>query len=191
MDKLDVIFLMGPQGSGKGTQAKALVERFGFFHWEMGAILRSMSDYSLANGKTVGSIIDQGLYLTDEELQEIVDQKLSQVLNEKGIIFDGIPRRTGQAKSLIEWLSANHKQNLVTIFLSLPREESLARLRLRAEIEKRVDDTPEAIEFRLKQYEEVTLPILDYMREHTRFIEINGTPAIAEVTAAIFKALEG
>jgi adenylate kinase len=190
MNHYDAVFLMGPQGSGKGTQAKILTEKLGFFYWEMGGILRGMKEYRLPDGETVGSIVDKGIYLSDEQILEIVKAKLPQIPAEQGIIFDGIPRRLGQAEFLINWLHDHKRQSLATIFLSLPREKSLERLRRRAEIEKRVDDTPQAIELRLRQYEETTLPILDYMREHTRFIELDGRPPIPEVTQELFKVLE-
>ncbi len=189
MPRYDAIFLMGPQGSGKGTQAKLLAEKLGFFHWEMGGILRSERERVLSDGKKVGDIIDAGIYLTDEQLLEVVREKLGTIPPAQGIIFDALPRRMGQAKFVIDWLHAQGKKELVTIFLALSREESLKRLALRAEIEKRADDTPEKIELRLKQYEEATLPILDYMKEQTRFIELDGQPAIPEVARAIFRSL--
>src|SRR3989344_5286024 len=96
----EVIFVMGPQGSGKGTQAKILAEKLGFFHWEMGGILRGMKEYAFENGETAGAIMDRGDYLTDEQLAKIVDVKLRDIPADKGVIFDGLPRRMGQAQSL-------------------------------------------------------------------------------------------
>jgi adenylate kinase len=189
MANYDAIFIMGPQGSGKGTQAKILEQKLGFFYWEMGGILRSMENYQLSNGKTIGSIIHEGTLLTDEELAEVISEKLSTLPSDQGIIFDGIPRRLGQAEFMIRWLEKEGRRNLATIFLDVPREESLKRLERRAEVEHRADDTPEKIERRLKQYEEVTVPVLGYMREHTAFLDIDGRPSIPEVTKEIAAAL--
>lgn len=189
MQKYDAIFMMGPQGSGKGTQAKILAEKLGFFHWEMGGILRGMKEHKFANGETVGGIMERGNYLSDEQLLEIIPERLAQIPPEQGIIFDALPRRIGQAEFIMDWLHSHNKNSLLTIMLALPREESFKRLSLRAQIEKRADDTPEAIESRLRLYEEATLPILDYMKEHTEYIELDGKPSIPEVTKEIDQAL--
>ncbi len=189
MKQIDAIFIMGPQGSGKGTQARLLADKLGFFFWEMGGILRANHDFILSNGQKVGDIIDKGGYLTDSQLIEILKLKLPEIPEGKGIIFDAIPRRIGQAEFILNWLKEKNRENLVTIFLDLPLDESLKRLLHRAETEKRVDDTPDAIQSRLKLYKEVTLPILDYMRANTKFIEIDGRLSIPEVTKEIDKAI--
>lgn len=189
MRKIDAIFVMGPQGSGKGTQARLLAKKTGFFFWEMGGILRANRDFILENGEKVGDIIDNGRYLSDDQLIEILKLKLPEIPNGKGIIFDAIPRRIGQARFIINWLAERGSKNFVTIFLDLPLEESLKRLILRAKTEKRVDDTPAAMQSRLKLYREVTLPILDYMKANTEFIEIDGRPPIADIEKEIDKAI--
>ncbi len=181
--------MMGPQGSGKGTQARNLEQKLGFFYWEMGAILRNMRDYTLSNGKIIASIIDEGDYLSDEELYEVLDEELRHIPQSQGIIFDGLPRRVGQAKYIVEWLHDRGRKNLCTIFLDLHKEESVRRLLRRAEIEHRPDDTEAGIERRLAQYAEVTVPALDYMRAYTNFIDIDGRPSIPEVSEAIETAL--
>ena len=98
MKQIDAIFMLGPQGSGKGTQARLLAEKMGFFFWEMGAILRANRDFVLANGEKVGDIMDRGDYLSDAQLLEILKLKLKDIPESKGIIFDGVPRRIGHAK---------------------------------------------------------------------------------------------
>jgi len=182
---IDSIFFIGPQGSGKGTQAKLLSERLGFFYWEMGGILRAMRTESTPLAKKVTETIDQGILLTDEVLLEVVKLKLSEIPAEKGVIFDGVPRRLGQAEFLLNTLNNLGRKNLVTFFVDLPKEESLKRLLLRAEKEHRADDTKEKIEFRLKQYQEDTVPVLDFLKNRTEFFEIDGNQEVSKVTLDI------
>ncbi|MEK7212704.1 MAG: nucleoside monophosphate kinase [Patescibacteria group bacterium] len=185
----DAIFMMGPQGSGKGTQAGILAGRLNFFHWDMGAVLRQERDRKLSSGETVGEIVDTGTYLTDAQLIEILESRLSELPLDKGIIFDAVPRRLGQAEFLLDFLRKRGKKIFYTVYIDIPHEESIKRLLLRAKAEGRADDTRESIEKRLKQHKEATLPILDYMCANTVFMEIDGRLAIPEVTAQINRAL--
>src|SRR5262245_60774566 len=185
---IDAIFFIGPQGSGKGTQAKLLAKKADFFYWEMGGILRGLDRNTDLGGKIL-SLIDQGVLLGDDLLLEVVKHKLSEVPKGKPVIFDGVPRRIGQAHFLLDHLREVGYKNFVTLFIDLSKEESMKRLLLRAKIENRKDDTEEAIEFRLKQYQEDTLPVLDYLKDNSTFITIDGRPPIEEVTVQIDQAL--
>ncbi len=181
--------MMGPQGTGKGTQAKVLAEQLNFFHWDMGAVLRENLDWKFPDGKTVGEIINDGTLLSDDRLLHIFKAKLNLLPADQGIIFDGIPRRLGQAQFLLDFLRSQGRGKLATIFIDIPREESLKRLLLRAEKEGRTDDTREAIEFRLEQYAKETLPTVEFLKQNSDYYEIDGRPAIPEVTRQIFVAL--
>lgn len=189
MEKIDAIFFIGPQGSGKGTQARKLAEKLDFFYWEMGGVLREESGKSTELGKKVKELIDAGVLLSDDLLLQVFVARMREIPFDKGVIFDGVPRRVGQAEFVIATLKEQHRDNLVTIFLDIPKEEALDRLLKRAEIEHRVDDTQEKIEFRLEQYYNDTVPMLEKMREASQFINIDGRPPIEEVTAAIDRAL--
>ncbi|MCL5666673.1 MAG: nucleoside monophosphate kinase [Patescibacteria group bacterium] len=188
--ELNTIFFIGPQGSGKGTQAKILAGKLDFFYWEMGGILRQVAQENTELGSRVKSLVDSGVLLSDEQLYEVVDSRLSQIPADKGVIFDGIPRRIGQAEHLMDFLKKQGRTYFTTLFVNLPKEESLSRLLKRAKIEKRADDTKEKIEFRLQQYEKDTLPVLDYMMKETSYMEIDGSPAVEEVTKEIDRLLE-
>ena len=181
---------MGPQGCGKGTQARILAEKLNMYYWEMGGILRASKEFKLSDGLTPGEIMDAGNYLSDKQLIEVIEPRLKTLPSAQGIIFDGIPRRMGQAEYLFNYLAGREYKNLMTLYIDLPREESIKRLLLRAEIEHRADDTRESIESRLKEHETATLPILDYMKTKTQFVEIDGTPSIEEVTEEIFRVLD-
>ncbi|MFH0890931.1 MAG: nucleoside monophosphate kinase [Candidatus Liptonbacteria bacterium] len=109
----EVIFIMGPQGSGKGTQARVLAGKLNMYYWEMGGILRASKNFVLKDGKTVGEIIDRGIYLTDDQLGEIVRPKFKLLPVNQGIIFDGIPRRLSQAEFLLGYLKDLGKKKYV------------------------------------------------------------------------------
>ncbi len=188
--KYNVIFITGPQGSGKGTQASILARKLGFFYWEMGAVLRENRDWKFADGKTVGGIIDGGGLLPDGKLLEVFKAKMASLPADKGVIFDGIPRRIGQAEYLMDFLKKQGRTSFISIFLDIPKEESVKRLLLRAKVEGRVDDTLEGIEYRLKQYNEVTVPMLDYLRMCTVFLDVDGRPSIPEVERNVADALQ-
>lgn len=186
----EVIFLIGPQGSGKGTQAKILAESLGFYYWEMGGILRQISKETSPLGLKAKDMLDKGILFPDEFLLEIVKAKLSELPLDKGIIFDGIPRRIGQAQFLLDHLKGMGKSKFVTLFIDLPKEESINRLLLRAEKEGRADDTREAIEVRLNYYYNDTLPVLDFLKENSTFVTIDGLPSVDAVTLQIEHAIQ-
>ena len=185
----DAIIFIGPQGSGKGTQAKLFAEKLGFFYLGTGAMLREIATHDDAQGKQVKETIDHGKLLDDTTMLGIVEKETAAVPKDKGIVFDGIPRRLAQAEYLMNFLKSDGRTRAATVFLSLPHDASVNRLVKRAEIEGRQDDTRELIEFRLDQYEHETIPVLDYLKTITRFSEIDGTPPPEEVTQEIAKAL--
>src|SRR5271170_5705943 len=99
----NIIFIAGPQGSGKGTQGKRLADKLGFLYWDMGAMLRAI----LASGSELGkkiSAMQRGALLSDELIIEALKEQLHTISPNQGIIFDGVPRRLGQGEFLVEYL---------------------------------------------------------------------------------------
>jgi adenylate kinase len=184
----DVIFVAGPQGSGKGTQGRKLAEKLDFLFWEMGKTLREVSTEDSTLGRMV-AVINQGVLLSDEIIIEVLKEKLPAALDDRGVVFDGVPRRLGQAEFLIDLLQKQGKSNMATLFIDLDREECIRRLLRRAEHESRVDDTPEIIETRFRYYDEVMKPAMDYLKQKTIFITIDGSPAVEEVQKKINEAM--
>ncbi len=185
----DVIFMTGPQGSGKGTQGKRLAAKLDFFLWDTGAALRAIAAQDTPLGKEVAGIINNGNFLSDELLIEILKDRLPGILKGKGVIFDGVPRRIGQAEYLLHYLREQGKNRMVTISIDVPREESVKRLLIRAEVEGRADDTPESIDKRLRFFEDVVKPMMEYLKKETKYIDIDGVPSIDEVEREIDEAL--
>lgn len=186
--EFDVIFIAGPQGSGKGTQGRKLAEKLGLLFWDMGKTLRAVSTEDSTLGRRV-AVINQGVLLTDEVIIEVLKERLPKVLDQRGVVFDGVPRRLGQAQFLVEFLREKGKSKMATIFIDLNREECIKRLLLRAQHESRVDDTPEIIETRFRYYDEVMKPAMDYLRAETKFITIDGAPSPDEVEKSVDTAL--
>lgn len=187
--EFDAIFLVGPQGSGKNTQAELLATRLGFFFWETGATLRKNERVITVSGERTGDILNSGRLFTDEELLSVVKKELENLPRDRGVVFEGIPRRVGQAEFLLGLLESLGKKRVATVLLDLPKEESLKRLFLRVEKEGRADDTREAIERRLKDYEADTVPMLNLLKHRTTFFKIDGRPPIEEVRRSINRAL--
>ncbi|TSC64948.1 MAG: adenylate kinase, partial [Candidatus Doudnabacteria bacterium Gr01-1014_77] len=130
MNTSTYIFI-GPQGSGKGTQAEFLVKKLNAEFVEMGGLLREISSQDSEFGKHVKGLIDNGVLLTDDDIEKVLTEKLSQIDRTKTVVFDGVPRRIGQANFLLKALDAVGRKDLVTIYISLPREETFHRLSLR------------------------------------------------------------
>lgn len=187
---LDIIFFIGPQGSGKGTQAKLLAHKLGFFYWEMSSVLREAAAAGDALGQEILKMQNEGTLVPDEITTKVIEKKFIQLRTPPGFVFDGVPRRLGQAQMLVETLKAQGHTKFLTLFIDLPREESIKRLMLRAQHEARKDDTQAGIERRFAFYEKETIPMLDYMRGQTEFLTIDGLPPIEEVTKLINTALE-
>lgn len=182
-----VIFLVGPQGSGKGTQGKRLADKLGYLFWGMGSILREMKE-NLQFAARITQL-DRGALLPDEIIQDILKEKLAEVPNNRGIVFDGVPRRVSQAEFLIPLLRTRGIQKMATVFIDLPRQDSLKRLLKRADEEGRADDTPDAIERRFTYFDETMPPLMDYLKKETEYLEVDGRPNADEVEKLVDAAL--
>lgn len=184
----DAVLVLGPQGSGKSTQGKRLAGRLDFLFWDMGDILRKMIQESGPLAEKI-SVINRGTLLPDDLIVEVAKMRLANVPHGRGIVFDGLPRRVGQARFLIEFLKGQQRKRPVTVFIDVPREVSIARLTRRGNIEKRPDDTPEGIAERLRFYDETMQPVIAYLKEETRFLMIDGRPPVEEIEKNIDAAL--
>jgi adenylate kinase len=181
--------IVGPQGSGKGTQGVLVAEAFGVPQVATGDIFRANVAGGTELGKRVQAIIEAGDLVPDALTSELVRDRLEQADAARGFLLDGYPRNRGQVDDLDAFLAARGEALDAVIELEVPREESIARLQQRAAEQGRTDDTEEVIANRLAIYERETAPILDVYRERGIVVRIDGVGSLDEVTGRIFSAL--
>ncbi|HWI31622.1 MAG TPA: adenylate kinase [Microbacterium sp.] len=184
------LLIVGPQGSGKGTQGVRIAEAFGIPVVSTGDVFRANIKEGTPLGRQVKAIVDGGDLVPDELTSEIVRDRLSQDDAAHGFLLDGYPRNAQQVAHLEEFLAARGESLDAVIELVVPREESLERLRLRAEEQGRSDDTDAGIAHRLDIYERETAPILAAYGEQGIVDRIDGVGSLDEITTRIIAALE-
>jgi adenylate kinase len=181
--------IVGPQGSGKGTQGILVARAFGVPQVATGDIFRANVAGGTELGTRVKAIIDAGNLVPDELTSELVRDRLSQPDAADGFLLDGYPRNRGQVADLDAFLAPRDEQLDAVIELVVPRDESISRLVRRAIDEGRTDDTEEVIANRLAIYERETAPILDDYRSRGLVVRVDGVGTLGEVTERIFAAL--
>jgi adenylate kinase len=183
------LLLLGPQGSGKGTQAKRISAEYGIPHIASGDILRDEMGRSTALGLRVQPIYDTGGLVPDDLMIEIIRDRLSRGDTLPGFILDGFPRTMPQAVALDEMLADIDRELTVVLQLQVADAVSRERLLKRAREEGRTDDTPEAIDERLALYHEKTAQLVSYYRAQGKLVGIHGERTIEEVYAEIESVL--
>jgi len=184
------LLIVGPQGSGKGTQGVRIAEALQIPVVSTGDIFRANIKGGTELGLKVKAITDAGELVPDAVTSEIVRDRLSQDDAQGGFLLDGYPRNVAQVGHLDEFLAGRGESLDAVILLDVPRDESLSRITRRAEQEGRSDDTAEAIAKRLDIYESETAPIIDIYEERAIVDRIDGVGSLDEITERIFAALE-
>lgn len=184
------LLIVGPQGSGKGTQGVRIAEAYGIPVVSTGDVFRANIKDGTELGQRVQQIVEQGRLVPDELTSEIVRDRLAQPDAAAGFLLDGYPRNLGQVGHLDDFLASRDESLDAVIELRVPRTESIARLGLRAAQEGRSDDTDDVIAHRLDIYENETAPILDVYGERGIVDAIDGVGTLDEITDRIFAALE-
>ena len=209
------IILLGPQGSGKGTQAKLLVQKFGFYYFEMGAFLRDLAE----TNSTVDRIMNQEGKLVPDDMFFFAMKALleGKIKGGNSLFLDGFPRTIRQYQTLKNWFEEfNIKVNLV-IFINITEDETIRRLSNRrtcrdcnriwnlvtspippqsdkcecgGKLFQRDDDQPEQIKLRLREYRKNTEPLLDLFKKEGLLFEINGERPILEIQADLVKEIK-
>jgi adenylate kinase len=186
------ILLLGPQGSGKGTQARRIAAEYGVPHIATGDMIRAAISSRSGLGLQVKEIYERGDLVPDEIMIEVIRERLAEPDAREGFVLDGFPRNLAQAEALDELLREIGRE-LDVIFEFQTADESLLfeRMKKRARDEGRTDDTPEAMRRRLDTYYAHTQPLVEYYRSRTgRLVGIHADRTVNEVFAEIQDALE-
>ncbi len=189
------LILLGPPGSGKGTQAQRLVQRYDIIQLSTGELLRAAVAAQTPVGLKAKDIMSSGGLVPDDLVIGIISDRLDQPDAAKGFILDGFPRTVPQAQALDELLKKKHMRLDAVIELRvnesalLQRVESrVAEMRARGE-EVRVDDTPEVLTKRLASYRSLTEPLIHYYSERRKLLTVDGMMTIEHVTREINRIL--
>ena len=179
------IILFGPPGAGKGTQSKYLVNKLNAFQISTGDLLREEIKKNSDIGKAITKDMKNGKFISDDIVNKLIENLISDPQKKNKLIFDGYPRSLSQAKNL-EVLLQNSNQSIdLILFLNVDKETILKRLEKRKIIENRSDDDTNTIISRYEKYMETTQPVLNFYSENPNFKEIDGSLEIEEITRKI------
>jgi adenylate kinase len=186
------ILLLGPQGSGKGTQAKRLAGTYGLAHIATGDMIREMKERPTELGAELKAVYDRGDLVSDDLMIRLIRDRLDRGDTLPGFVLDGFPRTMAQAEALDELLQElGRGVDVVLEFQVADRQELRDRMLRRAAEENRSDDTPEAIERRLELYERETAPLVElYRTTRGNVVGIHADRTVDEVFHEITEALD-
>ena len=184
------LLVLGPQGSGKGTQAARLSADHGIPHVATGDMFRAAIAAGTELGRRVKPILAAGELVPDDLTVSLIRERLSQPDAADGFVLDGFPRNLAQAEELDAMLAEIGMKLDAVLFFDLPDEVALERLVGRAAEEGRDDDRPEAIERRLAIYHELTEPVVERYRATGKLVPLHASRPVGEVAAEIAEALE-
>jgi len=198
------ILLIGPQGSGKGTQARLLTEKYGFYYFESGEFLRKIAE----KNEDLKKSLAEGKLVPDREMTSYLTAFLDERNLYDNIIFDGFPRTVDQYEFLKSWLADKKVCLDLVIVLTISENESIKRLSARrldpttgkiynlvtepspagvdeSKLIQRDDDKPEAIRKRLTLYHEKTEPLITELKKDTKVVEIDGERLVGVIAKEI------
>jgi adenylate kinase len=183
------VLLIGPPGSGKGTQGDRLAEQLGVEHIAAGDLLRAEVKAGTELGRQVAQQLEHGDLVPDETIIELVLPRVVAAARSGGYLLDGFPRSVEQAveaRKLAEQAGAGPD---AVIYLDVPREELMRRILRRADEQGRADDNEQTVTNRLQVFDEATRPLVDYYRERGLLHMIDAAREADAVTTAILDSL--
>ncbi len=182
--------ILGPQGSGKGTQAARIAAEYGIPHVATGDMFRSAIAAGTPLGREVEPILASGALVPDELTIRLIRERLSEDDARNGFVLDGFPRNTRQAEALDDLLEELGRPLDLVLDLEVPDDVCSERLVSRAEEEGRTDDSPEVIAKRLEIFHRETEPLIGYYLPRSIVVGIHGERSRDEVWSEIVEALE-
>lgn len=174
------VLLIGPQGSGKSTQATLLSESLKVPKITLGDIFRQITTEDSDEGRRIKQLLDSGQLVDDQTAANLIRKRVSEEDVRAGFVMDGFPRTIEQATLF----DPNFDK---VIYLNVPRGEVVKRLSQRG----REDDTLELINKRLEAYYQQTQPLLDYYKQKGILVEVNGEGEIPQIQQEVRKAVNG
>ncbi|MDH3902981.1 MAG: adenylate kinase [Xanthomonadales bacterium] len=183
------IVLLGPPGSGKGTQATLLVKQLGIPHISTGALLRDAAKRGTELGLQAKALSDKGELVPDDVIAGMLEERLGNDDVRNGFILDGYPRNLAQAESLTILLERLDQPVDEAILVDIEPHHILRRIAKRAQEEGRSDDTEETVRNRLRVYANQTAPVADYYAERGLLTKVLGDGSIEEIFQRILSIL--
>jgi len=183
------LVLLGPPGSGKGTQAARLKDYLQVPHISTGDLLRAEVAAGSPLGMEAKAVMARGELVSDQILLGMLESRFGRDDTANGFILDGYPRNQAQADALGELLAKMGKRMDYAVQLAVPNELLVERIAGRATAEGRADDTPESVRTRLQVYDNQTAPVIDYYRQHGQLTVVDGVGSLDDVFNRLVETL--
>lgn len=212
-NKVNNLIILGPSGSGKGTQAELLARKFGLKVLDGGSYLRKLMTEKSKNAERTAKTMNKGILVPTDIIRDWMKKQIF-TNPSKGLIFSGQPRMIGEAKLALKWFENSGRSLPLVIFLKVSTDEVLKRLAKRyicskckkvytldvfnkklcsvcgGEIIKRADDTPKLIRNRLAYFKTQVSQTLEFFKKQGILIEVNGEQSVKEVHREIVRKIE-
>ncbi len=185
------LILFGKPGSGKGTQAEFVKQKYDLVHISTGDVFRFNISKNTELGELAKSYMDKGDLVPDKVTIKMLEAEVEKFPNANGFIFDGFPRTSTQAQILDDFLNSKNMSISMTIALEVDENLLIDRLINRGKDSGRTDDQDKSkIQNRFDEYNKKTAPLIDYYKSQNKFFEIDGIGKINDISKRIFDVID-